>query len=265
MYRYRKSLNAPPLARGGGTRVRDRAARPRVYIYNCTFCGTMVAGGSMYGEEHLMAITEGTLLEIAVRQTAYQQQVLNVWTYEVTGTFDGISAGAVANAYWQVVKDVYRGALSSQYNPTFVDVVVRQLDDPLGALGSYAIPEAERAGTRDAGGGDLAPAFIATGVRLVVGTRATRGGQKRIGGLLESDFSNGVLSAGVIAAVSALMEVAAVGTLTLGPPALGMDLLPIIVRRDPVTGLPVAYQPIVGYSISNQVTTQNTRKIGRGV
>lgn len=212
-----------------------------------------------------MAITEGNLLEVAVKQTAFQQQILNTWTYQVTGTFSGISAGAVANAYWQAVKATYRGVIADQYNPYFSAVSVRVLDDPLGDYGEYSVPTGERAGTRSAGTGDLAPVFLATGVRLTVDTRVTKPGQKRFGGLMEGDLTNGVVSGSVVAAIDALMTVAAIGTLTLGSPALGMDLLPVVVRRNPTTGLPTASQAITGYLVNIQVTSQNTRKIGRGV
>jgi hypothetical protein len=99
---------------------------------------------------------------------------------------------------------------------------------------------------------------------MTVDTRVTRPGQNRFGGLLESDLTNGVLGSGVLTAIDALMAVAGVGTLTLLSPALGMDLLPIIVRKDPSTGLPTAHQAVTGYLTNIQVTTQNTRKIGRG-
>lgn len=212
-----------------------------------------------------MAITEGNLIEVVVKQTAFQQQILNTWTYEVTGTFTGISAGAVANAYWQAVKATYRGIIADAYNPYFSAVSVRVLDDPLGDYGEYSVPTGERAGTRAGGTGDLAPVFLATGVRLTVDTRVTKPGQKRFGGLMEADIANGVIASPVITAIDALMSVAAVGTLTLGSPALGMDLLPVVVRKDPNTGLPTASQEITGYLVNIQVTSQNTRKIGRGV
>lgn len=212
-----------------------------------------------------MAVTEGNLIEVVVKQVAFQQQILNTWTYLVTGTFSGISAGAVANAYWQAVKATYRGVIADAYNPYFSAITVRVLDDPLGDYGEYSIPTGERAGTRVGGGGDLAPVFLATGVRLTVDTRVTKPGQKRIGGLMEGDITNGVVSGSVITTIDALMSVAAAGVLTLGVPALGMDLLPVVVRKDPTTGIPTAHQEITGHLVNIQVTSQNTRKIGRGV
>lgn len=212
-----------------------------------------------------MALTEGDLIEVVVKQSAFQQQVLNVWQYEITGTFTGITAGAVANAYWQAVKATYRAVIADAYVPFFEAIAVRQLNDPLGDYGEYSIPSGERGGTRSTGTTDLAPVFLATGVRMTVDTRVTRPGQKRFSGLMDSDVTNGVVGSGVLTAIDALMAVAGVGTLTLGSPALGMDLLPIVVRKDPTTGLPTAYQEVTGYTINIQATTQNTRKIGRGV
>ena len=116
------------------------------------------------------------------------------------------------------MKAVYRGVISDQYNPYFSAIAVRQLDDPLGDYGEYSIPSGERAGTRSAGTGDLAPVFLATGVRMTVDTRVTRPGQKRFGGLMESDLTNGVVGSSVLTSIDALMAVAGVGTLTSGRP-----------------------------------------------
>ena len=211
-----------------------------------------------------MAITEGNILEIAVKQASFSQTIMNVFNYEVTGTFTGISAGAVGNAWWQAVKASYRGIIASPYANYFQEVSVRVIDTPTGDYGVYSVPSGEKDGTRSYAGTDYQPTFLAVGARLTVDTRVTRPGQKRFGGLMEGDVSNSVLAGAVITAVEGFLDVACVGTLTLGSPALGMDLLPVVVRKNP-DGTPNTYQAITGRVVNNYVTSQVSRKLGRGV
>lgn len=210
-----------------------------------------------------MAITEGTKLEISLEGRWVTDTVMNVYQYEVGGTFSGISAGAVANAWWQHVKSAYRAIVTSASDVAFVRVLCKDLSDPSGDYGEYSIPTAEAAGTRSASGIQFLPHFNAAGVRLSVATRVTRPGQKRIPWLLEDDSQSGVLSSGMTSLLTTLFD-AIIPDFTLGAPALGMDLNAIVVRKDPTTGLVTAYQPVTGYSINPYVTSQVSRKPGQG-
>jgi len=211
-----------------------------------------------------MAITEGTLLQISVNYTLYLQQMMNVWTYEVGGTFSGITAGAVANAYWQRVKASYRGLISTDFGAAFSKVVVADASDPTGDYGEYSIPSSERTGTRSTSSSNGMPPFVAAGVRLAVATRVTRPGQKRFPGLMESDSAGENVDPGFITLVNAIMDAATV-SVTLGSPALGMDLNPIVIKRDPATGSVLATEPVTGYTVNTRSTSQVSRKVGRGM
>lgn len=210
-----------------------------------------------------MAITEGTKLRVSLVGAWYDQLVMNVWTYQVGGTFSGISAGAVAEAWWNHVKDEYRAMVASGYGNAFERVIVADMDNPAGDYGDFSIPTAERVGTRSAGSAQGMPPYAAAGVRLSVATRVTRPGQKRFGWLLETDAAGPGLDPVFAGLVADVMDAATVGV-TLGAPALGMDLDPIVVRLDPVTGLPVAAQSVTGYAINTNTTSQVSRKIGKG-
>lgn len=210
-----------------------------------------------------MAITEGTLLEITVDGLFGSTQVMNVWQFEVGGTFSGINAGQVANAFWQHVKNEYRAIVSNGSGPAFTRVLVRDLGDPLGEYGEYAVPTAEQAGSRNAAGSEFLPAFNAAGVRLTVDTRVTRPGQKRIPWLVETDSQSGAITATPVALINALMD-KVIPNFTLGSPAAGMDLNCIVVKKDKTTGAVLAYQPVTGWLINPYITSQVSRKVGRG-
>lgn len=211
-----------------------------------------------------MSIPNDALLEISVTGLNTGGQAMNVWQYQVGNTAAPITAENVAEAWWNNVKVKYRQVATTYYDALFRSVMVRELNEPAGAYGSYAIPTAEQGGTRSMGTSPQGlPPFCCVGVRLNVGTRVTRPGQKRFPGLLEIDQDNGLLASGV---VSAALDTAnyMIQTLTLGAPALAMTLSPIIVRKD-AQGTVTAYQPIRSASVGLYVTTQNSRKFGRGM
>jgi len=210
-----------------------------------------------------MAFTEGDLVEISVSGLNAGITYMNVYQYEILGTFSGIDGGQVANAWWQHVKSTYRAVVANSYSTYFQEVIVRELNDPTGEFGTYAIPSGEAAGTRvPASETGQLPPYVAVGAKLVVGTRVTRPGSKRYGGLVELDNNAGYVNGPVFAATEALLAVLTTN-MTLGAPAVGMALDPIICKKA-VDGSVVAHQPIVGYLVSGNLTSQVSRKIGRG-
>lgn len=210
-----------------------------------------------------MAITEGTKLRISLYATFHGQQCMNVWYYNVTGTFTGISAGAVGNAWWQRVKTDYRALVDVAFSNVFEKVLVTDVSEALGEYGEYSIPTGERVGTRSVASASGMPPFVAAGARLSVATRVTRPGQKRFAWVLEQDTSGPSVSTTYIDLANAVLAKAAVAG-TLGVPALGMDLQPIVARVDPTTRVVTAWQPITGYTVSPTLTSQVSRKMGRG-
>lgn len=210
-----------------------------------------------------MAITENTKLQMSVFARFHGQLTMNVWYYNVSGTFSGIGAAAVAEAWWQHVKAAYRGLVDVAFSTTFEKVLCVNVSESLGEYGEYSIPTAERVGTRVVAGAVGMPPFVAAGARLAVGTRTTRPGQKRFGWVLESDSSGPSLGSEYITLANALLAKAAAQG-TLGAPALGMILDPIVARLDPTSGLVTAWQNVTGYTVNPTTTSQVSRKMNRG-
>lgn len=210
-----------------------------------------------------MAISVGDIFEIAVAGHMYGQQTLNVWTYRADSASVGITAAQLAEAYWAHVKAAARGIPTSDHGAAFEEVRVRQLAGTGGLVGTYIVPAGERGGTRTSDGNPPLTPFAAAGVRLVVGTSTTRSGQKRFGGIGEGDNAGGLLAAGAVSAVQGLLNVAS-GYIILGAPAALLELVCVVVRKDKTTGAVLAHQDVVGTLINPYITTQNTRKVGRG-
>lgn len=210
-----------------------------------------------------MTIATGALIEIALVQTLFSQQVINAWQYQVTAGATGVSAADIGQAWWNNCKTPYRGIVGNTLGACFQSVRVTELNNPSGIFGSYAIPAAEQTGTRTPTAGDqFMPPFTAVGVQLVVGTRVTRPGQKRFPYLMEADNINGGLQGTMKALVSTLMDTMIADEI-LGAPALLVTLDPIVVHKQP-DGSVTEHQPITGYLVNPNITSQNTRKIGRG-
>lgn len=210
-----------------------------------------------------MAIAEGALIEISNVGNVSGQQVRNVWQYEVTSGLPSVTAVDIATAWWNHVKATFRALIPTTFTTAFETVEMRELNAPTGLLGAYGIPPTEQAGTRSPGAESTSmPFFNAVSIRLNVGTRATRPGQKRICCLVETDNNAGILlnSARTPAeALGALM----VQSMTFGAPAALMVVRPIVTRKDSL-GNVTAFQGIQDATVATYISSQNSRKIGRG-
>lgn len=210
-----------------------------------------------------MTIANGSFIEISLAMTWMSQQMYLVYQYQVGTLPLTVNAVQLAEGWWNNVKTVHRALAPSGAPATFRRAIIRELNAPTGDYATFDINPVDQVGTRTGASGDKLPAFNAYGVQLVVGTRATRPGQKRVPFGYEGDQVDGVWSATfntLILTWANLMT----APMTLGAPAATATIQPIIVRRD-ASGFVTAHQPITGWLANPNVTTQNSRKPGRGI
>lgn len=226
----------------------------------------MVGGLSRVGGIYGTMADAGDVITLALEMQNQNQQTLNVWYYRVNVAPQAVPIVGIAEAWWNHVKDAYRAlALGSYTGHRFLRVHARDAIDPLGEAASWEIPTAERVGTRVAigDGGQALPPFIAATARLNVATRATRSGSKRFPFLLESDSDAAALTAGFAGLVGDVL-LAAATSMILGAPAALVELYPVVYGKG-VSDPPVyVTQDVVSYSVNPNVSTQNSRKMGRG-
>lgn len=208
-----------------------------------------------------MTISSGSLVEITANMLISNQQMLNVWHYQILDLIGPVGAVQLTEAWWNDVKANYRALFAGGGLVSFKTIRLRELNNPTGDYCEFDVPLGEQAGTRTVTG-EAMPPFTSVGVRLTVATRATRPGQKRFSCLWEQDQNAGVIASGVQTAVNTFM-LQMVNILTLDAPALLSTLQPIVVRKDSA-GNVVANQVVTGHLINVNVTSQNTRKLGRG-
>lgn len=211
-----------------------------------------------------MAIGVGSLIEIVLRQYNTAGRVYNTYQYAVSGTWPTITTAHLAEAWWNHVKTTQRALIGASFGAVIQSVTLRELNNPEGDYAEWDIPTAEQTGTRSTPTqNEWAPPFVAAGVRLTVGSRMTRPGQKRYGFLYENDLVSANLSGAYITLLRAHMDVMTT-TMGLGAPAATIALQPVVCKKD-AAGVVLASQFVIGYVINPYVTTQNTRKMGRGV
>lgn len=211
-----------------------------------------------------MAITLGSLIRITMRGSNLAQAAYNDFDYRVDGSAFLVEPVQIAEAWWNHVKTTYRGVVGTPFTDYFQSVTIRELDDPLGDYGTYNVPIGERAGTRSGGTQSTPmPPYVAFGMQLTVGSRVTRPGQKRVGGVMEADNASGALDATSLAAWNAFGAVIS-ASMILGAPAATIVLNPAVVGLNP-DGTIRADQPVTGWLANTNLTTQNSRKFGRGI
>lgn len=211
-----------------------------------------------------MGIVADSNVEITMKMFYGNVEQYNVWQYRVA-TFTGVpSAANIAEGWWNHVKSTYRALVTTGYGSVFQSVLIREMDSPTGDYAEYAVPTAERAGTRtDTAANTYATTFTAVGVRLSVGTRVTRPGQKRFGFITESDLNSNQIETAYLNLITSHMNVMAADML-LGSPAAGVVLRPYVIRKDP-TGAVVTGQRVTGFIVNPFATSQVSRKLGRGI
>jgi hypothetical protein len=211
-----------------------------------------------------MPIT-ASLLKITLRYAWLGQQMQTARYFEPVGAaFLTATPAAVGEAFWNDVKTAWRGVAPAAQGNIFQSVVVEEIGGGL-EFGEFPVPVAEQQGTRSSTGlGEPLPSFLAVGMRFTVSSRVTRPGQMRIPWLWEADVNGNQVQAALLTLCNALGTKLS-STITLGAPVATGTLRQTIVRFT-ATVPPVveAQQMVNGYVTNGFVTSQISRKVGRG-
>lgn len=207
-----------------------------------------------------MAIGPGSILEARVFQRLQGQQVLNVTHFEVLEEGAGVTtltgfAQPFGELWYELFSEVQSNLL------TYERVELYEVNGI--EIDTYSWP------TPPAGvqGGELLGTFEAVSVQLLRGSRATRHGWKRFAGVTEPMAVGGVLTAGLqvdYAVAASTMFNSIVNLQDAVIPSRFINVRAIIWGgNDPAYPLG-RFSDIVSVQVKNLISTQNTRKIGRG-
>jgi len=176
------------------------------------------------------------------------QEVSNVFHFHrssIAGTAAGLSSGFITN-----VVPVIQTIMSSAVQLTTLDIV--NIEDPDDS--SSAIVNAP--GLRAA---DMFSTFAAWGFRLIPSVASLQTGSKRFAGVSEADVNDGV------AVASQLLRLAIVATRLQTPFVQSLvNWTPVIYSDREILGIPFRRVATISTAAYNWVTTQNSRKVGRG-
>lgn len=211
-----------------------------------------------------MAITTLSKIRISCVYNLANNVGMNTFDYNVLEIIGTPTADHYAQAWWNHVKTNYRALVGSSFGAVLMSVKVNELGNSVGEYGEYAIPLAEQTGTRSAPSDTTpAPVFNAAGVRLTVGTRLTRPGQKRFPFLYRDDLNSQVIASTYATPLNTLMTTLT-ANMTLGAPAAGVVLVPHVVGLNPDGSIRQS-QLVTGFLANPNVTSQVSRKVGRGI
>lgn len=210
-----------------------------------------------------MAIT-GAYTRISLRYTYLGQKCQNIAYYQNVGVaFLTATMAEVLEAYWNDVKAALRALTSTAVAVGTWDSILGEEIGGGGSYAEYAIPTAERPGTRGVGNdGEWVTGVLAVGARLVVGTHATRPGQKRLPFLREGDITGDQLLSTAITLFQPAMQKFS-QNITLGAP-VALGVLTPVVGGTVVGGYPTVFQVVTGLLMNTNVTSQVSRKAGHG-
>jgi len=204
------------------------------------------------------------LINITLRYTFLGQKCQTAQAYSPAGAvFATVNATQVGEAWWNDVKEAWRGLFVNVVGALSLDsVLVEEIGGSL-SFGEYAIPVDESTGTRDPGDATAyLPSYVAVGCRLTVPTRATRPGQKRFPGLLDTDVFENVVQATFLGLCEGL-ALKYDSVITLGAPVALGTLAPRVVHYS-APGVVGASQDVDGHVINGYVTSQVSRRFGHG-
>lgn len=200
----------------------------------------------------------GDLIKITSCSKIFSQDACNTFYFLVAVWTGAIEIEDFLAVFQDLVLDPIAPQLSTALVPNFLEW--RSLDNPAEIV---TIP----GGFDGADGATTAVAsFAAVSVRLFGETAVTRSGWKRIPGLTEDGLISGALNPGTLTAFQNWAD-DSLQLPVMAPAGTGADatLIPVIVGRNPDGSYNLsAVNPVASAVVQSNLTTQNTRKIGRG-
>lgn len=191
--------------------------------------------------------------KIDVMMDIQGEEIHNVFYYRDTEAI-APDPEDVAVGFWADVKAAWRAIPTTTMSFTFLQIVCEQLFSPFSFF-KYAIPVGESLGTRVSASEALAP-FIAMYIELVVGTRVTRPGGKRIAGWCEDQVNIGYFNSTALTLGATLGAVLASTFIPIG---YTLPMYPVVVGYPNDNRPSAVVQDVTGYFVDQGISHQVSR------
>lgn len=198
----------------------------------------------------------GDVFQILFEQELLGQVIRNVFGYVVSVADPAATPEDVADRMIVEIGNVYLLLQTGDVNN--VQITVNNLDDA-----TEFIEKGWTGVGGDGTAGPVLPSYVAAGFKFLRGDTDTRNGSKRLAGIGEDRVTDNDWTS-FDSAAALTTEDAFAATVFITPTSMEME--PIIIGRDPITGLPDTGRiaPIIEAQAQPNITTQNSRKAGRG-
>lgn len=204
-----------------------------------------------------MPYVTGDVVRIGVLQRVQGVNARNVFHYEITQTDGNATADELLAAFQNAVVAPLAAIQSTSVE--YRTLTVDNLTDGL-SFGERALFSVE-----GNVGGPPHPTTVAFGFRLLRGSKLTRSGFKRFVGVVEDQTGGNVYQPAFLSGVELSAVIDALGQpVVSGAPGVDLSMRPVIVGKNRPTPLGFVFQPVVGVEFQDIVTTQVSRKPGRG-
>ena len=193
------------------------------------------------------------LYELIVNQESEGQVCLNVFWYRAQDGEDGAGLDLAIQFATVVIPD-WLAFISNTVE--IIDIIVRN-------VGTANVDQVHPQGLFGEKVGPVQPIFNAATATLIRSSKDAGTGHKRVGGILEADVTNGLLVPPGSGEWTTLVN--HFDSVLDGPGPT--DFEPVLVNRKSLDSFPPSfeYAVIVDVEAKARITSQNTRKIGRGV
>ncbi len=208
----------------------------------------------------------GDLIRCSIRYTNQGEQCQTSIAYKSVVSAADRTGEAFGSDFWAHIKETWRNLQPDSSDLHTYSIFVTGLSRPeYSPYGEYSVPAGETRGLRSTAS-DLAPPFVAAGLRYPTGSRRIRDGQQRVSLLVEDDFQLQRLVSGIYDNVQALAA-------KMADPLYNQDAIATVIAVPVVVGIrytgdpPTPYEisdPIQTWIVDEYVTSQVSRKHGRG-
>lgn len=201
--------------------------------------------------------TTGDVFRITMCAELFGQDVCNVFHYIVAAWTGNVSLEDVIDDFVTTVVTPVKAMQSSSLVYTMISIA-----DAMSPEVYFEKPYTSAGGATST---PSLPSYAAVGFKLVRTDRTTRNGFKRFAGVIEGDVTANALTNPNLSGWTAIETALAADLTVSGSGGGAATLAPAIVRMSPLDPYQVSEVNLVSSAeVNANVTTQNSRKVGRG-